>query len=160
MTVIAEVSRRSREIPRGEKMSRRIITAPSASAPPAPPGTPVPTPDDYLGRLLKYIPAELVGLYLAARGVVPETTPDLNTTLWIIALVTWILVPIYLYVVTSRGGQKPLFWQITLGTIAFPVWVFSIGGHHVTSIAWYASHQFVGSLVLMFVTVIFGLKEP
>src|ERR1035437_9230570 len=137
-------------------MSRRIIAAPPTHAPAA--GTP--TPDDYLGRLLKYIPAELVGLYLAARGVVPATATDLDTTLWIVALVTWVLVPIYLFVVTSRGGQKPLFWQITLGTIAFPVWVFSIGGHPVTSIAWYAQHEFVGSLVLMFVTVIFGLKQP
>lgn len=141
-------------------MSRRIITAPPAAGPPAPPGGTTPTPDDYLGRLLKYIPAELVGLYLAARGVVPQNAPDLDKTLWIIALVTWVLVPIYLFVVTSRGGQKPLFWQITLATIAFPVWVFSIGGHPVLSLPWYASHEFVGSLVLMFVTVIFGLKQP
>lgn len=139
-------------------MSRRIITTGSAIAAPGAPAPP--TQDDYLGRLLKYIPAELVGLYLAARGVVPATATDLDTTLWIVALVTWILVPVYLYVVTSRGGQKPLFWQITLGTIAFPVWVFSIGGHPVTSIKWYAKHEFVGSLVLMFVTVIFGLKQP
>ena len=141
-------------------MSRRIITAAAIVPPGAPGGAAPPTPDDYLGRLLKYIPAELVGLYLAARGVVPATATDLDTTLWIVALVTWVLVPIYLFVVTSRGGQKPLFWQITLGTIAFPVWVFSIGGHPVTSIAWYAQHEFVGSLVLMFVTVIFGLKQP
>jgi hypothetical protein len=136
-------------------MSRRIIAAPPTHAPAA--GTP--TPDDYVGRLLKYIPAELVGLYLAARGVVPDNANDLDETLWIIALVTWILVPIYLYVVTTRGHQEPLFWQITFGTIAFPVWVFSIGGHPVTSIAWYAHREFVGSLVLMFVTVVFGCKE-
>ncbi len=85
-------------------MSRRIIAAPPTHAPAE--GTPA--PDDYVGRLLKYIPSELVGLYLAARGVVPDNTNDLDETLWIIALVTWILVPIYLYVVTTRGRQKPL----------------------------------------------------
>ena len=143
-------------------MSRRIITAGSTIAPPGAPagGVAPPTQDDYLGRLLKYIPAEIVGLYLAARGVVPATAPDLDTTLWIVALVTWILVPIYLYFATKTGGQKPLFWQIILGTIAFPVWVFAIGGHPVTSLKWYAEHEFVGSLVLMFVTVVFGLIKP
>jgi len=153
-------------------MSRRITTAPAAPQPapaPQPPGVAqqaaapapaAPTKEDYLGRLLKYIPAELVGLYLAARGVVPESTSDYDKTLWVVAALTWILVPIYMYVVTTRGGQHALVWQIVLATVAFPVWVFATGGHPVVSIAWYAQHEFIGSLVLMFVTVIFGLKEP
>jgi hypothetical protein len=132
----------------------------------APAGSPesnatvVRVPDDYLGRLLKYIPAELVALYLAAKGVVPANLADSNSTLWIIVVITWLLVPIYMYVVTTKDGGSPLKWQIFLASIAFPVWVFAVGGTPVTGISWYAAHQFVGSLVLMFVTVIFGMKKP
>src|SRR6185437_9102009 len=100
-------------------------------------------------------PAELVGLYLAARGIVPADSKELDLTLWIIALCTWILVPIYMYFATSRSGQKPLITQVLLATVAFPVWVFATGGHPVVSLTWYSNRQFIGSLVLMFVTVIF-----
>lgn len=116
--------------------------------------------DDYLGRLLKYIPAELVGLYLAARGLVPVTQEDGVGSLWVIALSSWILVPIYLYLTTKRKGERTLWWQVCLGTIAFPVWVFAVGGEPVTSLHWYAQHLYLGSVALMFVTVIFGLIEP
>jgi hypothetical protein len=116
--------------------------------------------DGYLGRLLKYIPAELVGLYLAAKGVVPVNQPDSDQVLWTVAAFTWFLVPIYLYFATSRNKQKPLLLQVILGTIAFPVWIFAVGGRPVNGLAWYAGHQFVGSIALMFVTVVFGLMRP
>jgi hypothetical protein len=92
---------------------------------------PVQTPaDDYAGRLLKYIPAEIVAAYLVARGIVlsarPVDKPDL-VTLTIVAIVAWIMVPAYFYWVTTRGNQKPLTVQIVLATIAFPIWVFAIG---------------------------------
>lgn len=119
-----------------------------------------PTADDYLGRLLKYIPAELVALYLAAKGVVPSNRPDSNVTLWVIAGVTWILVPVYMYTVNTKEGGVPLPWQIFLASVAFPVWIIAIGGAPVTGIAWFSSHQFVGSLLLMFVTFAFGMKRP
>jgi len=85
---------------------------------------------------------------------------DADLILWWIALSAWILVPIYLLVSTYRKGQRTLWWQVALGTIAFPVWIFAIGGKPVISLSWYVSHLFVGSIVQMFVTVVFGLKKP
>src|SRR5437879_3391681 len=75
----------------------------------------VPTEEDFLGRLLKYIPAEIVGLYLAVRAIIPpkaEPGSDTTTVLFIIAAVCWLLVPIYLWVATSRDGKEPLLIQI------------------------------------------------
>lgn len=56
-------------------MSRRIATGGSGGAGAAPMhGAPsAPPADDYLGRLLKYIPAEIVGLYLATAGMLPTS---------------------------------------------------------------------------------------
>jgi len=115
-------------------------------------------PDDYLGRLLKYIPAEIVALYIAARGVVPQDAEP--EVLWAVAAAAWILVPIYLWIATKRGGKGPLVLQIILGTLAFPVWVFAIGGEPVSTLSWYGGHQFLASILLMFVTVVFGLIQP
>jgi hypothetical protein len=119
--------------------------------------------EDFLGRLLKYIPAEVVGLYLAVRGVIPSPKTgevDEVTLLWIITAACWALVPIYLWVATSRDGQKPLLIQILLATIAFPVWVFAIAGPPVSSVPWLNSHQYVASVVLIFTTFVFGLVAP
>ena len=141
-------------------MSRRITTAPAAPQPapaPQPPGVAqqaaapapaAPTKEDYLGRLLKYIPAELVGLYLAARGVVPESTSDYDKTLWVVAALTWILVPIYMYVVTTRGGQHAWSgrssWQPSLfrcGSLQPEVtlWSASLGMRSMSSSAHWCS---------------------
>lgn len=114
--------------------------------------------DDFLGRLVKYIPAELVGLYVAARGVVPKDADA--TVFWIVAACAWIFVPLYFWFATTRDGKPPLKTQVALASIAFPVWVFAIGGLPVTSWSWYDAHQYVASIVLMFVTVAFGLIQP
>ena len=114
--------------------------------------------DDFLGRLVKYIPAELVGLYVAARGVIPKTEQPI--VFWVVAVITWIFVPLYFWFVTTRNDQKALTSQILLATLAFPIWVFAIGGAPVESWSWYAAHQYIASLVLMFATVAFGLIQP
>jgi hypothetical protein len=117
--------------------------------------------EDFMGRLLKYIPAEIVGLYLAAKGVVVGAAgDDANTILWAVASLSWLLVPVYLWVATSRDGQKPLLIQILLASIAFPVWVFAISGAPVSSLHWYNTHQYIGSLALIFLTFAFGLIKP
>jgi len=139
-------------------MSRRIIPPPRATRAATPGQQTVPKPDDFLGRLLKYIPAEIVGLYLAVRGVIkPDASP--NVFLWA-AIITWILVPVYFWFATTRGGASPLLKQIVLATLAFPVWVIAIGGPLVTQWQWYTDNQYIGSVLLVFVTVIFGWVEP
>jgi hypothetical protein len=144
-------------------MSRRINTGTRIARGDAVGGQPTSnlqpnTVDDFLGRLVKYIPAELVGLYIAARGVIPKTEEPV--VFWTVAAVTWIFVPIYFWFVTTRDSQKPLKVQILLATIAFPIWVFAIGGPPVESWPWYVAHQYLASVVLMFATVAFGLVQP
>ena len=145
-------------------MSRRIITAiPYETrgenlANPDIKLVPQPVPDDFLGRVIKYIPTEIVGLFIAVRGVIPATaSPDL---LWFIAGVAWLLVPLYFWVVTKQGGEPPMLLQIVFATIAFPIWIFAMGGAPASSWPWYNAHSYVASVVLIFVTVIFGWFEP
>ncbi len=113
--------------------------------------------DKYATRLLKYIPAEVVALFVSANGVVPTDLPDRSTYQWIIFAFCVVATPVYLFF-TARDEvkKKPIWTQILLATIAFPVWAFALGGVF-ASLSWY--QPFAGSLLLMGVTFIFGIVK-
>ncbi len=115
--------------------------------------------DGYLGRLSKYIPAEIVGLYVAASGLIPENLPEegRETALWWIFGVCFALTPLYLIFVTPQPGKGVLWLQVILGTIAFPVWIFALGGPF-EAFDWYQG--WIASIVLLVVTAVFGLFKP
>lgn len=138
-------------------MSRRIETGPARGSTAAG-GAGAPTPEDYLGRLAKYIPAEILGLYVAMSAAAPVTDPHYGTILWVIFALNLTLVPIYMWIVTSREpGKGPLWVQVVFATIAFPVWAFAMGGPF-KQLSWYQG--WMATILLMFVTVMFGIKKP
>jgi hypothetical protein len=49
------------------------------------------------------------------------------TALWVITVLATACVPIYMYFATQERG-KPLWSQILVSSVAFPIWVFAIGG--------------------------------
>lgn len=106
--------------------------------------------DDFLGRLAKYIPAEIVGLYVAALGLVGDL-PLYQKAAFFGCLV---LTPVYLRFATHDPGKGPLWLQVLLGSIAFPVWALAIG------VPFWSYPPQAASLALLFVTVIFGLIKP
>jgi hypothetical protein len=141
-------------------MSRRIDTGTSpVSENDLPLHLGKPKREDYLGRLAKYIPAEIVALYIATSDMVPKL-PDGKQqygALWIVFSLCFFLVPVYLAFATSRKN-KPILWsQVALSSIAFPVWAFALGGPF-NYFAWYQG--WIASITLAFVTVIFGFYEP
>lgn len=115
--------------------------------------------DDYLSRLAKYIPAEIVGLYLATSGVIPPEPSGAPrwSAMWIIFLLNFAFVPLYFLFATTRNQKKPLWSQVILSSIAFPVWVFAIGGPF-KAFPWYQG--WIASVTLAFTTVAFGFYQP
>jgi hypothetical protein len=115
--------------------------------------------DDYLARLAKYIPAEIIGLYLTTAGVVPRESNGNPkcTALWVVFGINFAFVPLYFYFVTQSDNKKPLWAQIILASAAFPVWVFAIGGPFVC-LHWY--QPWIASITLAFVTVAIGFYKP
>jgi hypothetical protein len=141
-------------------MGRRIETGPRRGAKAAAPMGAPPTIDDFLARLVKYIPTEIVGLYVAAAGFVPQQANHLpDPLLWWVFGACAVLTPVYLWRVTRDPiqGKGPLWIQIILGSVAFVVWVFALPGPFVL-LPWYRAN--VASLVLLFVTFGFGLIQP
>lgn len=111
--------------------------------------------DDYSTRLLKYIPAEVVAVYVFVEGIIRQSAdaPSIQTLLWIVFGFIFILTPFYLWRV-----QKVQKWvQLLVSTIAFAVWVFSMGGPF-ASLIWYK--PIYGAVLLPLFTFAVGIIEP
>ena len=114
-------------------MGRAIITAPprSSQAFPdlvqSPEGRTAPRqqePDTYRDRLFKYIPGEVVTLYLALSAIIASATDAPHFLSWVIFFVCLIGTPFYL---RSLDKATPSL-QLIISTLAFAVWIFALGG--------------------------------
>jgi len=121
--------------------------------------SPAVSADDYLDRLVKYVPAEIIAVYLGATNVVPINDPSRWMALWVIAGLCVVCTPIYMYVATKQDGQPTLWSQIVISSIAFPVWVFAIGGPF-RVFSWYEEKQWIAAIAITFGTFLTGLYKP
>ena len=113
-------------------------------------GTPGPVkPDDYLDRLLKYIPAEMVALWITSFGIASAASADIPFEIiaWAMFITVLAITPLYLWRLQNVTSRL----QLGLSTISFVVWVFALGG----PFAFYDWYNTVyGALLLPFVTVL------
>jgi len=113
-------------------------------------------PDEFLGKVLKLIPAEVVSIYIAAIGII-EVTESVNNTMmfWIIFVLCFIATPLYLWRLTHVKDTL----QLVISTIAFVVWVFAVGNKFITeTITGYQTAY--GAIFLIFFTFFVGLLFP
>jgi len=118
-----------------------------------------PGEDNYVTKLIKYIPGESLAAYLAAAGIIggAEGIPG-RTVLWIIA--GFLFAFTFLWVLFAAGGRReglPLpFYQAIVSTVAFAVWAFVISGRTLVGDGW---HPVYGSLLAIGVTLLVPLLE-
>lgn len=107
--------------------------------------------DTYLSRLLKYIPSEIVMVYISIEGALrsayASNPHSLETGLWILAGVLCLLTPIWLWRVARVKSPSHLF----VSTLSLAVWIFALGGPF-TAFSWY--HSSLGGSVLPLYTLI------
>jgi len=97
------------------------------------PGEPIPPPEDkYKDRLLKYIPGEVITLYLTLTAIQATATGLPWWIGWAIFIVgaaaTWC------YLRASLGVTDPT--QLIISTLSFCVWAFALGGPF-KDLSWY-----------------------
>jgi hypothetical protein len=111
--------------------------------------------NDYGTRVLKYIPAEVVTVFIGVQAVINQAGPveASATLLWIAFGILLALTPVYLWRVTHV--TKAL--QLVISTISFAVWVFSLGGPFV-SFPWY--QPLYGAVLLPLFTFAVGIVIP
>ena len=117
--------------------------------------------DEYFGKIVKYIPTEIVAGYVALSGFIKALPMRLQFG-WFcfVTLVLLLLTPVYLW--RSTQGASSSHTHAVAGTIAFAAWVFATGGlferFQVTETGgWY--HRAMGSIVLVLVCLSLPLIE-
>ena len=113
--------------------------------------------DDYLTKLLKYVPVEVLAAYLFMAGVVNSNVSGRHDrAIWLGALLVGILV---LTVPYDRVVLNVVRWEQTgMSLVGLAVYVFAVGGWFATT-SWY--HQWYASIVVpVFGLVVAILKLP
>jgi hypothetical protein len=90
----------------------------------------IPIPEDHaLSKIVKYIPAEMVALYTALRGIIIEPNAALTSCSYyeLIFIGVLILTPIYMYIATREEKKETPWFQVCIAAIAFCIWVYSFG---------------------------------
>ena len=88
--------------------------------------------DNYMSRVLKHIPSEIVMVYVAIEGVLRTSySPDvwsqrqtLLALLWIVFGTLTVLTPLWLW----RVMHVRRFAQLLISTMSVPIWFFALGG--------------------------------
>jgi len=111
--------------------------------------------DDYMSRLLKHIPSEIVMAYIAIDGVLrtsynPNVWSERQTLLrllWIVLATLTVITPLWLWRVMRVRRPGQLF----ISTLSVPVWLFALGGPFAL-LDWY--EPAFGAIVLPLYTLI------
>lgn len=108
-------------------------------------------PDNYISRVMKYIPSEVIALYLMLDAIIRSSETNLQLY-WTIFIFCIIATPLYLWRVQKVNKKK----QLLISTTAFIVWIFAIGGPFVY-VSWYK--PLFGGLLLSIYTFMISLIE-
>ena len=135
---------------------KTLDTKPPASAPQAaaaPGGVVVPTEDDYITKLLKYIPIEILGAYLFMQTVVnSNVTTSHALAIWLLCLLIGAGILTFAY---DRWVLSIVrLTQLLMSVLAFAVYVFAMGGWFATT-GWY--HQWYASIAVPTFVVLVGI---
>jgi hypothetical protein len=89
-------------------------------------------PDDYKSRLMKYIPSEVIAMYLALDALIRSGNKGTMLLLWFAFAMGLLGTLLYLTKVQKVHKTK----QLVISALAFAVWVLAIGGPF-TQLSWY-----------------------
>jgi hypothetical protein len=115
--------------------------------------------DTYFDRVLKYIPADIVSAWVAAKGIITASSADSKQTIfWVCFLIGVILTFIWTANQTRVSG-KPARTQTLVATGAFVIWSIALGEPFTTAMG-AANQALYGSLLLILYTLIVGMIVP
>lgn len=109
-------------------------------------------PDSYTDRLLKYVPAEVVALFITLDALARSSADIPLFVYWAIFL--FCMAGTYLYLWRVAKVRKHA--QLAVSTVAFVVWVFALGGPF-AQFDWYT--PIYGGLLLPIFTFAIALYE-
>lgn len=109
-----------------------------------------------LGRIVAYIPAEVIATYQAVLGLLSDDTSvssSLNAAaLGWTGMALLVATPIWIALSTKNSGETVAWHQVVISTFAFGIWLFGVGNPAVTGLtesimAWSPKTGSVGLIV-------------
>lgn len=138
-------------------MSRRVRVVRQAAPPAASAGAPPLETDTYFDKVIKYIPADVVGAWVVVTGLVSSAGGGpRQTILWIAFGAGLVLTVWWTLTQAAAPGRRSPVTQAVISTGAFAVWVFALGGpfEHVPG------QKLYGSLLLILYTLLVARVNP
>ena len=105
------------------------------------------TPDTYFDKIVKYIPSDVVGAWVAAVGMINAAAGVPKVLLLWICFFAGIA-----FTAFWKYRQTELLKQMWISTGAFVVWIFALPEGPFTYLGWY--HPLYGSLLLIGYTLV------
>jgi hypothetical protein len=138
-------------------MSRRIITKEFHSIEGGAVGKGV---DGYFDRLVKYIPADVVGLWLVGVGLIDTLLGATKTVVMLIFFFVCMGITVWwTNDQTKEPGKMSAKTQIGVASGAFAVWVIALQGADIHDVfSWYKPA--IGSLLLLVYSTVVARKVP
>jgi hypothetical protein len=148
-------------------MSRRIISKRTIAAyEKAGVAAPQTQPDGYLSRLIKYIPSEVIAIFLVVNSLAAGQATiggvkvpfQLTDQQYFIAFAVFLVItPIYVWRVTSVPKMKPATGQIIISIISFATWAYATGKPF-THTQYY--NPLLAAVLVPVVALLAGLIDP
>jgi hypothetical protein len=116
--------------------------------------------DGYFDRIIKYIPSDLVGAWVAITGILKsfqKIDPNFMIIQWIVFSLGVIFTTLWTWRQTTEPGKPLAVLQILMSTLAFIVWVIALGGPFATVPGY---QEYYGSILLISFTLAAGLLIP
>ncbi|MCJ8280162.1 MAG: hypothetical protein MJK14_09695 [Rivularia sp. ALOHA_DT_140] len=133
-------------------MSRRIITTELQSTRS---GKQI---DTYFDKVIKYIPADIVGAWLAVDGLIKAAGDNVAAnTSWVAFIIGLVITALWTHKQTQEPKKRPAITQIVISTAAFIVWVYASGGPFLTANLYNPAY---GSMLLIFYTLVVAMINP
>jgi len=87
------------------------------------------TGDDYLAKVVKLIPAEVVATYTAIYNLVPSLPESWRVNFyWGNVVFFWVATPVWLWLIGKSEGKLPTVITTVITTLAFGIWAYAISG--------------------------------
>ena len=136
-------------------MGRRIVTEQLESG-----GQNNSGPDGYADRLMKYIPTEAVGFWLAVSGIIQGGGVGMPQAglLWLFFVIGLVFTFLWIRRQTQEAGKQTAWTQILISCGAFIVWVIATGGP--VEATWAGYQPQYGSLLLITYTTAIAFVVP
>lgn len=154
-------------------MPRRVVAPVRITAPVAVPAGAAPAPaqpqtqpgDSYLTRLIKYIPAEIIAVYVLVEGFIGAAHPGgggnstgqfkLDPTQQFLVFGAFLIAtPIYTAIATKMAWA-----QVIISIVSFAAWAFALGGPFL-NLSSYQNEPFIAAIVLPVVVLLAGFVVP